>query len=148
MGTMVYWAPEMYEARPKWRICEGLESVWNAWQFPIFFQCKCRGQEIWLEGGCVGTRNMPALYGPSPASWKLFSYWKPCTVMDIKVLQVRYQVGYGKIGLLGCSSKVNNAFPFVDEQEVRTKSIDLHGINRPCLLAEGTPFPIAFFKTT
>jgi len=27
---------------------------------------------------------------------------------------------------------VNNAFPFVDEQEVRTKSIDLHGINRPC----------------
>lgn len=43
-----------------------LESV-NAWQFPIF-QCKCRGQEIWLEGGCVGTRNMPALYGPSPAS--------------------------------------------------------------------------------
>ena len=65
---MVYWAPEMYEARPKWRIFEGLESVWNAWQFPIFFQCKCRGQEIWLEGGCVGTRNMPALYGPSPAS--------------------------------------------------------------------------------
>ena len=50
--------------------------------------------------------------------------------------------------LLGCSSKVNNAFPFVDEQEVRTKSIDLRGINRPCLLAEGTPFSMAFFKTT
>ena len=61
---MVYWAPEMYEARPKWLIFEGLEHL--AVSDP--FQYKCRGQEIWLEGGCVGTRNMPALYGPSLAS--------------------------------------------------------------------------------
>jgi hypothetical protein len=71
VGTMVYWAPEMYATCPHCRRIGRLPLYaikqnhakpevserrrFNDW-----------GQELWLEGGCVGIGDLPPLHGSSP----------------------------------------------------------------------------------
>lgn len=45
-----------------------------------------------------------------------------------------------------CGTKATNAFPFDDEQQVRTKEIGLHSISSSCVLAYFDVYDFQYFQ--
>ena len=142
VGTMVYWAPEMYATCPHCRRIGRLPL------YAIKQNLKCQSEgvsmtedknyglkvDVWALGIClhcmVRLPNLNACY----TCYTCYTCYNKPDCLASPLLAHR------------CGTKASNAFPFDDEQQVRTKEIGLHSISSSCVLAYFDVYDFQYFQ--